>query len=336
MIVDEVVYEHIAKRARSYGIGNTPLKKVFTSDTGSSVYAKLEYFNRFRSIKDRAAFFMISTAIETGQLSRDKKIIEGSSGNTGIAVAGIAGLMCFSSEILVSAATSEETKKMISRTGANLIEVEDEASREGRINIDGALQVLRKKMSDFPDDYVNLNQYANIANTMGHYYTTGPEIVSSLKHNPSHIIVCIGTGGTITGLAKYFKDKSPSTRIIAGEPAKDHHIQGLKNLSVSETPEILRKGMGNIDAWEHVSDSEARSGVLEVLENEKLFIGLSSGANYMLARKLASSTRDACIVTVFPDSAEKYYSTYTRSGLMTQEQFRENEKLIPHPWAIPP
>ncbi len=336
MIVDGIVYEHIAKRAQTYGIGNTPLKKVYTSETGSTVYAKLEYFNRFRSIKDRAAFFMISTAIETRQLRKGKTLIEASSGNTGIAVAGIAGLMCFSSEILVSAATSEETKKMIRRTGATLIEIEDEASRAGRINIDGALKVLRKKLQDFPDDYINLNQYSNIANTMGHYYTTGPEIVCALKQNPTHIVACIGTGGTVTGLAKYFKEKSPSTKIIAGEPAKDHHIQGLKNLSVSETPEILKNGMVNIDAWDHVSDEEARIGVKELLAYEDLFVGMSSGANFMLAKKIANSTKDACIVTVFPDSAEKYFSTYTKSGFMTEDQFRESEKFIPVPWAILP
>jgi len=314
------IYANISLMARKYGIGNTPLAE-FRFDNGSVIYPKLEYHNRFRSVKDRAAFFLINASIIKGTLTKDRTIIEASSGNTGIAIANLAAIFGYSAEILVPASSSEETKEMIRSTGALLVEVEDEASRAGRINIDGSLKVLKEKMQQYPDRYVNLDQYSNDANTMGHFYTTGPEIVRDIGKNITHVMAGIGTGGTITGLSRYFKKVDRNIRTIAIEPVPGHHIQGLKNLTVSSVPPILERNMQFIDEWVSVTDENAKEGVLRLLKDYNMFVGLSSGAAFSASLNIARQHPGSRIVTVFPDSAEKYRNIYLRNGLFSQEDF---------------
>ena len=314
------MYADIARIAKKYGIGNTPIA-VFRFTNGSVIYSKLEYHNRFKSVKDRAAFFLINSSIMRGVLTKDKTIIEASSGNTGIAIANLASILDYRAEILISAASSEETKNMIRSTGAVLTEVEDEASRAGRINIDGALKVLKQKMTQSPDRYVNLDQYSNEANTMGHFFTTGPEIVREIGKNITYVMAGIGTGGTITGLSTYFKKVDRKIVTVAIEPVPNHHIQGLKNLSVSSVPPILKRNMHLIDQWDSVDDDSAKKGVLRLLKDYGLFVGLSSGAAFSASLKYAGLNPGSRIVTVFPDSAEKYRNSYIENNLFTEEEF---------------
>lgn len=315
----------IADEAWKFGIGLTPLLPM-KQENNVTIYAKLEGFNRFRSVKDRAAFFMLKCAMQEGRLSRTKTVIEASSGNTGLAVASISIKLGFSCEIYVSEATSEGTKEWIKGTGAKLTEISDDLSRKGIINIDSAIRAVNDRISDNPEKFVNLNQYSNPMNSMSHVYTTGPEIISALstvERKPDVFVTAIGTGGTITGVSQYLTNRQYETIKIAAEPVKGHHIQGLKNLKVSRMPDILREGMHYIDGWVSVNDGMAERGVKEILKYG-YFAGLSSGANYMAAKKIAANLSNCSIVTVFPDSAEKYRDSMISRGMFTENQYDRN------------
>lgn len=314
------IYQEVTDDAYRFGIGRTP---IYYHEIGKSViYAKMEYRNKYRSIKDRAGFFMISSGIKRGLLDRDKTIIEASSGNTGIAIANIAKEMGYRAKIYVPNASSQATKDAIRTTGQDMVEVFDEASKHGSINIDTAVSMLRTEMESHPGKYVNFNQYSNDANSLGHYYTTGPEVTSVLNDSITHVVISIGTGGTITGLAQYFKQNFPSVKIVAVMPKPFHKIQGLKNLNVSKTPEILAKNMNLIDDWMDIDDRDAEQTLRNMTDLE-LFTGLSSAANYFSAMKVAERYPGSRILTVFPDSAEKYKESYINRKLFTVDEYEE-------------
>ena len=314
------IYQDVAEDAYRFGIGKTPL---YYHEVGTSViYAKMEYRNKYGSIKDRAGFFMISSGIKKGLLDRNKTIIEASSGNTGIALANIAKEMGYRAKIYVPNASSQATKDAIMVTGQEMVEVFDEASKHGSINIDTAVSMLKIEMEMKPGKYVNFDQYSNDANTLGHYYTSGPEVTSVIGDSITHVVISIGTGGTITGLAKYYKQNFPSVKVIAVMPRPYHKIQGLKNLNVSKTPEILSKNMNLIDEWMDIDDHDAEEMLKKMIDLE-LFTGLSSAANYFSAMKIAEKYPGSKVLTVFPDSAEKYREAYVHRQLFTDDEYNE-------------
>ena len=328
MKLDDDTYLRIRDEAYSLGIGNTPLARL-DLDGRVEIHAKLEYFNRFRSVKDRASFFMIKGMIYEGHLSKDNVIVEASSGNTGIAIANIASLLDIKAEMIIPAGSSEETKEAVRQSGQTLIEMEGDRAPGARISIDPAISRAKSIVRSNPQKYVNLDQYSNPNNTLSHYYTTGPEITRDLKGETlSHVVVGIGTGGTLTGLAKYFKTVSPETKIIAVEPAPDHHIQGLKNLSVSSVPNLIEKNRNLVDEWISVTDEMAIAEVRNLLWENRLFVGLSSGANMAGVRIVAKRMREGRIVTIFPDSAEKYRSVYLARKIFTEEEYDANIHLV--------
>jgi cysteine synthase len=325
---DEDIYFKIRDEAYSLGIGNTPLARL-DLEGRVKIHAKLEYFNRFRSVKDRASFFMIKSMIYGGNLSKDNVIVEASSGNTGIAIANIASLLGIRAEMIIPAGSSEETKEAVRLSGQTLIEMEGDRTPGARISIDPAIARAKSIVRGNPQKYVNLDQYSNPNNTLSHYYTTGPEITRDLKgENPSHVVVGIGTGGTLTGLARYFKKVSPETKIVAVEPVPDHHIQGLKNLSVSAVPKLIEENRNLVDEWISVTDEMAIAEVRNLLWENRLFVGLSSGANMAGVRIVAKRMNEGRIVTIFPDSAEKYRSVYVGRKIFTQDEFAANIHLV--------
>ncbi|MCL5800435.1 MAG: cysteine synthase family protein [Candidatus Thermoplasmatota archaeon] len=313
MPVRESDYAEIARRAHSAGIGNTPLREVY-SRGDVRIIAKFEGFNRFGSVKDRPAFFMLSAAEIEGRLARGREVIEASSGNTGIALAYISKVMGYRATIFVPASSSEETREKLIGSGQEIVEVEDENSRQGRINIDASLRRLKEAMQADPDRYVNLDQYSNPSNFKSHFYTTGPEVAGK-GEEIEYLVSGIGTGGTVTGLGMFLKHANARTRVIAVEPDPDHHIQGLKNLKVSSVPRILEDNMNIIDDWARVGDSAAFQGVME-LKGMGFNVGLSSGANYMASVSLAGKIKAGTILTVFPDGAERYQSIYRQKGII--------------------
>lgn len=322
---EDSIYQQIKQDAYAYGIGRTPLYHY--SGPGYSVYAKLEYRNKFHSIKDRAAYFMIDSALRSGDLNKNKIIIEASSGNTGIAIASIARDLGYRAKIYVPNASSSETKSVLRSTGQDIVEVFDEASKRSSINIDSAVALLKEEMARNPGKYVNFDQYSNDTNTNAHFYTTGPEAVQAVPEGFTHVIVSIGTGGTLTGLAKYFKRYSPETRVIGVMPQPYHRIQGLKNLKVSRTPEILTKNMNLIDEWRDIDDAAAEKQFKEMIPLG-LFVGLSSAANFCSALKVAKENPGSRVLTVFPDSAEKYRENFISRGLLTAEEYDRYSSLL--------
>ncbi|MCL5437981.1 MAG: PLP-dependent cysteine synthase family protein [Candidatus Thermoplasmatota archaeon] len=316
-------YGTIRKEAYSTGIGRTPMLEF--GNASGTLYVKAEWYNRFRSVKDRAGFFMLKMAEMKSVLTKNRIIIEASSGNTGIAIASIAKLLGYSAEIYVPASSSRETIARLRDTGQKIVEVEDENSRAGKINIDASVRALKERISEDPDRFVNFDQYSNASNTLAHYYTTGPE-VDFMNLGITHVVTSIGTGGTVTGLAKYFKEKHPEVQIIAAQPSPDHHIQGLKNLSVSDVPPILESNRTLIDKWITVTDDDARAGVRAILKRTGILVGLSSGANYMAGQMVLAGNPGTRILTVFPDSAEKYREQYVASGTVDRKTFEDCEE----------
>ncbi len=318
---DDSLYSRIAAEAWDFGVGLTPILPIRVKEH-VTIYAKLEGFNRFKSIKDRAAFFMIGMALKKGVLDKSKTLIEASSGNTGIAIASIATAMGYRAEIYVPEASSAETRNVLKATGAEIIEVSDENSKKGKINIDRAVSLVHEKLENEPEKYVNLDQYSNVSNTNAHVYTTGPEIISALSQidaSPENFVAGVGTGGTITGIATFMKKAGQNCTIYGAEPDQNHHIQGLKNLTASKVPQILSLKMDIIDRWVPIDDKMAYEGTRRITQNG-YFAGISSGANFMAALKIASKMDRGNVVTVFPDSAEKY-----RSVLIERKIFTENE-----------
>jgi cysteine synthase len=248
----------IAEDSNKIGIGNTPLFKL----GNSGIYSKLEYRNRFRSIKDRAAFFMLDYALKTGRLKSGMTVIEGSSGNTGIAIAGISNILGLHSEIVVPESTPGATLKILKGYGSDVI-ITPGTSTENSINY--AIQKVRSN----PDKYYRPGQHENEMNSNAHYYGTGPEIAREISQ-PDHLVIGIGTGGTITGLSRFFKDHGDIT-VTGIIPEDGSHITGLRNPFKSHYKSLLEEYRNYIDEIITVSQDDAYSGVRELQEKYNLF-----------------------------------------------------------------
>ena len=248
----------IAADSNKIGIGNTPLIRI----GNSGIYSKLEYLNRFHSIKDRAAFFMLDYALKTGRLKTGMTVIEGSSGNTGIAIAGISNLLGFHSEIVLPESAPHETVKALKRYGADVV-ITPGNSTENSINY----AVERARAS--PDKYYRPGQHENEMNSNAHYYGTGPEIAREIPH-PDHLVIGIGTGGTITGLSRFFKHRG-NTMVTGIIPEEGSHITGLRNPFRSDYKSLIEKYRNYIDEIITVSQDDAYSGVRELKEKYNLF-----------------------------------------------------------------
>lgn len=245
------LFNEIALEANKIGIGNTPLYKI--GETG--IFSKLEYYNRFRSIKDRAAFFMIDYAIKTGMLGAGQTVIEASSGNTGIAIAEISKIFGLKSEIVIPESAPEATKKLLENSGATVTTTPGN-STENSINYVEAM------VSRYPDKYFRPGQHSNTMNSNAHYYGTGPEISQKLNYI-DNLVIGVGTGGTITGLARYFKEKS-DVKVTGVLPAIGSKIVGLRNPFQSSHKELLDTYKNFIDDFVTVSEDEAYEGVKEL------------------------------------------------------------------------
>ena len=267
-------------------VGNTPLIRLKNLEKGNlKLYAKLEYYNPFGSVKDRAVYKMIMKAEEEGKLKEGISIIEPTSGNTGIAMACIAKALWYDFTAVVPQAISEETKELIRYVGAELIETPDDLCPRVGKGTDQCIVLARSIVKKYPDKYFMPNQYENEANFLAHYEGTGPEIWNDTKGEVTHFISGIGTGGTITGAGLYLKERS-KVKVIAVQPQRNHHIQGLRNLEESGIPDVLMRRIDVIDEWITVSDEEAFEAVKLAYEKEKLLIGPSSGAVLAAAMKI--------------------------------------------------
>ena len=307
-------------------IGNTPLVPLESLDKDNVKYfAKLEGHNPFGSVKDRAAYWMIKDAEERGILKKNHSIIiEPTSGNTGIALAGIAKLLGYGIEIVIPEKASNETKKIIEYLGAKLYETSDDLCPKVGSGTDQSIALATSIASSRPEIYYSPNQYANEANFLGHYKGTGPEIWRQTDGKVTHFFTGVGTGGTITGIGTYLKEKNPEIKIIGCQPQQNHLIQGWRNFEESAKPDLFLKRENVVDDWISVTNAEAFGVVKEVFEKDELLISPSSAAVYASMKKYP--IENGHVVGIFADDGRKFKSVYDEQNVMTEEEFEKNLK----------
>jgi len=285
-------------------IGNTPLveiKKLNPYFPDVRIFAKIEGQNPGGSIKDRPALFMINEAEKSGKLTKEKTIIEATSGNTGIALAMIAALKGYKIKLFMPECVSLERRKILESYGADLV------LTPAAENTDGAIIRAKSLISEYPDLYFMPDQFSNPANPLSHYQTTGPEILKQINVEIDFLAVGLGSTGSLMGTSKFLKENIPTIQIVAIEPVKKHKIQGLKNMEESIVPSIF--DLSIIDIHLYVNDEESFEYARLLSVKEGLFVGMSSGAALSGSIKLAEKVKKGNIVTIFPDRGDRYLST---------------------------
>lgn len=287
-------------------IGNTPLVELTrvwdARSTGVRILAKLEGANPAGSVKDRPASYMIRKGIESGRLTKDKTILEPTSGNTGIGMAAIAAAMGFRIKLTMPACVSEERRSILMALGAEI------ELTPGCDKMDGAITRALHIVEEHGSAYYMPNQFANPANWMAHYETTAPEIVRDTHGEVDAFVAGMGTTGTLMGCSRHFREHSPRTKVYGVEPTLGHRIQGLKNMSESIVPSIYDPSL--LDGKVVCTDDDAFSTLRELSLGEGLFCGLSSGAALWGAKQVARSLpRGSTVVVLFADRGERYLST---------------------------
>ena len=283
-------------------IGKTPLFK-FTVNT-NDIYVKLEKFNPAGSIKDRAVYYMLKDALNKGKIKEDTILIEATSGNTGIALAMLAQAYKIPLEIVMPASMSLERRQLIQAYGAKLI------LTDATKGMQGSIEYMLKQMEENPN-YVSLQQFENPANVLAHYETTAQEILDEVE--PDIFVAAIGTGGTISGIAKKLKEHNKETIIYGIEPKSSplltqgysgkHNIQGI---GANFIPQNLDTTL--LDDVYVVTDEQAIQASLDFAKDYGILVGISSGANLAIAIQIAKEVKNKKIVTIAPDGLEKYLS----------------------------
>jgi S-sulfo-L-cysteine synthase (O-acetyl-L-serine-dependent) len=284
-------------------IGHTPIVRInkLNPNKNVSIFAKLEGNNPGGSIKDRIALKMLEVAEKTGKLTRDKTIIEATSGNTGIAIAMISAVKGHHVEIVMSEAVSVERRKMIAAFGAKI------TLTDGKLGTDGAIKKTRELVAKFPEKYYCPDQFSNNNNILAHYETTAAEIWEQMDGKIDYFVAAIGTSGTLMGVSQYLKKRNPNIKVVSAEPVKGHYIQGLKNMEEAIVPAIYNRE--HLDDIIMVETEDAYELARQVARNEGIFCGMSSGAAMFASLEIAKKIESGNIVTIFPDRGEKYLST---------------------------
>ncbi len=284
-------------------IGHTPLVRInrLNPKPHIQLYAKLESFNPTGSIKDRIALKMIEQAEESGKLTRDKTLIEPTSGNTGIGLAMIGAVKGYAVEIVMSESVSNERRKMIEAFGAKIILTE--ASQ----GTDGAIRKAHELCHRHPGKYFMPNQFSNEYNKLAHYFTTANEIWEDTQGKVTHFVSALGTSGTIMGVGMGLKNKNPDIQIVEAHPVRGHYIQGLKNMQEAIVPAIYDPT--KIDRTVMIESEAAFSMSRAIVLQEGIFVGMSSGAAMLAALECIKDMNEGFVVVLFADGGEKYLST---------------------------
>jgi len=287
-------------------IGGTPLIRLtkITSHLRPSVVvcAKLERGNPGGSVKDRAAFRMIADAEATGVLTRNKIILDSSSGNTGIAYAMIGAVKGYRVKIVIPESASAERKKIIAGFGAELV---FSSPYDGA---DGAIRMARDILAEDPGRYFQPDQYNNSSNPKAHELTTGPEVIGQTNGSVTHFIACVGTGGTIMGTGRALRAYRRDIKILSVHPDDAMHgIEGAKYLEEGAiVPGIFDKGFP--DERITIGTEAAFDMTKRLAREEGLFVGTSSGAALAAAIKVAERLNEGTLVVMFPDGGDRYLS----------------------------
>jgi cysteine synthase B len=286
-------------------IGNTPLLRVklFERDFPNlEVYAKAEWFNPGGSVKDRAALAMIEDGEKSGKLTHEKTIIDSTSGNTGIAYALVGAAKGYKVKLVMPANASAERKALVAAYGAEIV------YSDAGDGSDGAIILVRQLIAMDPDRYFYPDQYSNPANPRAHYEGTAVEILAQTSGRITHFIAGLGTTGTFVGTSRRLKDHDPSIRTIAVQPEDSFHgLEGLKHIPTAIVPKVWDPSVAD-EIWDAPTEP-AYDLARTVARTEGLLVGHSSGAALWAVRRLAETVRDGVVVTVFPDSGDRYLST---------------------------
>jgi S-sulfo-L-cysteine synthase (O-acetyl-L-serine-dependent) len=317
-------------------IGNTPLVQLKSFSTDNvKIYAKLEWYNPFGSVKDRAAYWMIKDAEEKKILRKDKSIIiEPTSGNTGIALAGIASYLGYKVEIVIPDKVSKETKDILRKLGATLHETSDDLCPRVGAGTDQSIALAYAISKPRPDVYYMPNQYENDSNYLSHFQSTGPEIWEQTNGKITHFFTGAGTGGTITGTGKFLKEKNNEIKVVAVQAQRNHLLQGLRNFEESAKPELFLRREEVVDDWYTATNDKSFKMVKQIAMNENMLVGPSSGSVLasMIERAQESTDEDQVFVGIFADDGRKFKSLYKEQSVFTDDEFEnylKNKSFLP-------
>ncbi len=284
-------------------IGNTPLVELkrLTPNPAVRILAKLEGNNPAGSVKDRPAYYMITRAEQSGELTKGKTILEPTSGNTGIALAMIGAAKGYKVKLTLPACVSSERRHILEAFGAEVVMT---PANEGT---DGAIRLAHAILEKEPEKYYMPNQFTNPNNPLAHYETTGPEIFKQTNGDMDVFVAGMGTTGTLMGVSRYLREKIRKVKIVGIEPTPHHTIQGLKNMSESIVPKIYDRA--KLDGVITMEDGGAYEMTRRLAAEEGIFAGISSGAAVAGAVRIAKDMKSGTIVTILPDRGDRYLST---------------------------
>lgn len=282
-------------------VGNTPiveLKQVIVNPA-VTIYAKLEGNNPGGSVKDRAAYGMIKGAIDRGEIKPGIKLIEATSGNTGIALAMIASLFNVDIELVMPEDATRERVLSMEAFGAKVTLTPREKSMEGAIDY-AADKVAR-------GGYLMLNQFSNADNYKMHYRTTGPEIWKDTGGKVTHFVSAMGTTGTIMGVSRYLKEQNADVQIVGCQPTDGSKIPGIRKWPVAYLPKIFERD--RVDRVMDVSEKDARIMANRLAREEAIFSGMSSGGAVHAAIEISKELKEGIIVCIICDRGDRYLSS---------------------------
>jgi len=282
-------------------IGNTPLVETtnLIKNPNVKLLLKLEGNNPGGSVKDRAAYNMIASALERGDIKKGDKLIEATSGNTGIALAMIAQLFNIEIELVLPEDSTKERTQTMRAYGATV------TLTPASTGIIGSRDYADKKVAE--ERYIMLNQFANEDNWKAHYKTTGPEIWNDTDGTVTHFVSAMGTTGTITGTSTYLKEKNPTIQIIGAQPSEGSQIPGIRKWPEEYLPKIYNPS--KVDTIIDVSEQEARDMTKRLAREEGIFAGMSSGGAVAVAVKVANQLESGVVVAIICDRGDRYLSS---------------------------
>ena len=282
-------------------IGNTPLvvSQHLVQNPNVKLLLKLEGNNPGGSVKDRAAYNMIKSAIDRGDIKKGDKLIEATSGNTGIALAMIAQLFNIEIELVLPEDSTIERTQTMRAYGATVI------LTPASTGIIGSRDYADKKVAE--GGYIMLNQFANDDNWKAHYKTTGPEIWEDTEGTVTHFVSAMGTTGTIIGTSTYLKEKNPSIQIVGAQPSDGSQIPGIRKWPQEYLPKIF--DASKVDTVIEVTETEARAMTQRLAKEEGVFAGMSSGGSVAAALKIAENLESGVIVAIICDRGDRYLSS---------------------------
>ncbi|MEH6657255.1 cysteine synthase CysM [Leeuwenhoekiella marinoflava] len=282
-------------------IGNTPLveSKVLQTNPKVKLLFKLEGQNPGGSVKDRAAFNMITAAMKRGEINKETKLIEATSGNTGIALAMIASMYGLDLEIVMPENATKERVQTMRAYGATVILTPKE------VGIEGARDFAEAKVKN--EGYFMFNQFSNPDNWKAHYKTTGPEIWKDTEGNLTHFVSSMGTTGTIMGTSTYLKEQNESIQIVGVQPTDESSIPGIRKWPQEYLPKIF--DAKKVDQILEVSEADAREMSKRLAKEEGIFSGMSSGGATVAALRLCEQLEEGIVVSIICDRGDRYLSS---------------------------